>query len=534
MCKKCICLIRVSTLQQDYEAQKKEVVRIARSDGYKNNEIAIVEGKESAIKLKEEQRETISEMKEIINENPSIESVYVFAVDRLARRVSVVISVKDYLLDRGINLVFLNPHKMATMRKDAKTGKMIEDELTALVLMFLAYGAEMEMKLKNIRFEVAKSALKRNGKLYGGTPLYGYIKADDKSIIPDEEKGAADVIRRIFTDYVNKEKSLIVIFHELVQEGVLKSAKPGTGKCRIHKIITNPAYSGRKPLKGENVYPAIVTEELQDAAIAKSHNSRMKPKTTQKTIYYGKGIVRNMATGHIMTGTRNIVAYRDFESRLVVNVNVIDSILWYEAVELKKIDLAKHWEANKSEYQSEIEKNNIKIETINGLLSEIKKRQSLAFRLLMAGKVSEDIYEEQMKEVEADAKKWEKQLAQLNSVNEQYTMMLNNIQEANYNDISVKDVTDDEERKKIIQSVIEEVQVTPQYDKNKSLKIQIIRMPFLKNPHEDSEYYIYWVRGGVIHLEWHNPEKCTVKDISRFYTKRLKKYKYATGTKKNE
>lgn len=532
MCKKCICLIRVSTLQQDFEAQKKEVVRVAKADGYKDSEIAIVEGKESAIKLKEEQRETISEMKEIINENPSIESVYVFAVDRLARRVSVVISVKDYLLDKGINLVFLNPHKMATMRKDTKTGKMVEDELTALVLMFLAYGAEMEMKLKNIRFEVAKSALKRNGKLYGGIPLYGYVKAEDKSIIPDEDNGTANVVRRIFTDYVNKEKSLIVIFNELVQEGIFKSAKPGTGKCRIHKIIINPAYSGRKPIKGENVYPAIVSEELQDAAIIKCHDSRMKPKTTQKTVYYGKGIVRNMATGHIMTGTRNIIAYRDFESRLVVNVNVIDSILWYEAVELKKIDLAYHWEANKKGYQSEIEKNSIKIETINGLLSEIKSRQSLAFRLLMQGKVSEDVYDEQMKEVETDAKKWEKQLAQLNSINEQYTMMLNNIQETNYNDISVKDVTDDEERKKIIQSVIEEVQVTPLYDKNKSLKIQIVRIPLLKNPHEDSEYYIYWVRGGVVHLEWHQPLKGRIVDISHSYTKRLKKYKYSQGIAK--
>ena len=149
----------MSTLQQDFEAQRKEVVRVAKADGYKDSEIAIVEGKESAIKLKEEQRETISEMKEIINENPSIESVYVFAVDRLARRVSVVISVKDYLLDKGINLVFLNPHKMATMRKDTKTGKMVEDELTALVLMFLAYGAEMEMKLKNIRFEVVEKTV---------------------------------------------------------------------------------------------------------------------------------------------------------------------------------------------------------------------------------------------------------------------------------------------------------------------------------------------------------------------------------------
>ena len=148
MCKKCICLCRVSTLQQDLEAQREKVVNAAIADGYCNDEIAVIEKKESAIKLSEEERQSLNEMKEIIKDNPSIESVYVFAIDRLARKVSIVLSVKDYLTERGINLVFLNPHKMGTLPKDETTGKLIEDELTSMLLMFLSYGAEMEMKIK--------------------------------------------------------------------------------------------------------------------------------------------------------------------------------------------------------------------------------------------------------------------------------------------------------------------------------------------------------------------------------------------------
>ena len=91
MSKKCICLVRVSTEQQKLEGQKEKVISAAISDGYKLEEIAVVEGKESAIKLQEEERETLNEMKNIIAQYPTIESVYVFAIDRLARKVSIIL-----------------------------------------------------------------------------------------------------------------------------------------------------------------------------------------------------------------------------------------------------------------------------------------------------------------------------------------------------------------------------------------------------------------------------------------------------------
>ena len=70
--KKCICFCRVSTQLQSLDEQKETVIANAIADGYKRDEIAIVEGKESAIKLKEEERQTIAEMKKIISENPSM------------------------------------------------------------------------------------------------------------------------------------------------------------------------------------------------------------------------------------------------------------------------------------------------------------------------------------------------------------------------------------------------------------------------------------------------------------------------------
>ena len=66
MCKKCICLIRVSTLSQDTTPQREKVVATAIADGYTNDEIEVIEKKESAIKLKKNEREGLREMEEII------------------------------------------------------------------------------------------------------------------------------------------------------------------------------------------------------------------------------------------------------------------------------------------------------------------------------------------------------------------------------------------------------------------------------------------------------------------------------------
>jgi hypothetical protein len=53
--KKCLCFLRVSSLKQDLTAQKEAVVSAAKKE-YKDSEIIVVQGKESAIKLDEMER----------------------------------------------------------------------------------------------------------------------------------------------------------------------------------------------------------------------------------------------------------------------------------------------------------------------------------------------------------------------------------------------------------------------------------------------------------------------------------------------
>lgn len=69
---KAIILSRVSSEHQTLEQQTETVLKEVRRDGYTDDNIIIIEDKESAIKLSEEERNGLNKMKEYIKNDPSI------------------------------------------------------------------------------------------------------------------------------------------------------------------------------------------------------------------------------------------------------------------------------------------------------------------------------------------------------------------------------------------------------------------------------------------------------------------------------
>ena len=63
---KAILLIRVSTGAQDLIQQREKVVDAAKRDGFNENDIILIEDKESAVKLSEEERNGLNRLKEFI------------------------------------------------------------------------------------------------------------------------------------------------------------------------------------------------------------------------------------------------------------------------------------------------------------------------------------------------------------------------------------------------------------------------------------------------------------------------------------
>ena len=297
--KKVICFARVSTIQQNLDAQLEAVKNAAISDRYTEDEILIVQGKESAIKLDEEQRQTLNEVKELVANNPTIETIYYFAVDRLARRMSIIMNVVEWAIENKINLVFLHPHRMSTFRIN-EAGVKVEDEVTKLLLAMLSYGAEMEMKVKKARFATAKAAMKLQGKLPQGKPIKGYYLDDKRNILvhPEESKH----IINLFNDYLDdrNNESLQSLHDKYVVKGFFEPSKSNyrnSGATRIYNVLKDCSYCGReKELKKKYPdgtyrtsyikYPAIISEGLFDAVQLKLQNRQHQPKKLLEHIYY--------------------------------------------------------------------------------------------------------------------------------------------------------------------------------------------------------------------------------------------------------
>lgn len=447
--KKVICFARVSTIVQDLQPQLDAVKRQIIADNYEESEIVVVKGKESAIKLKEEQRETLNEMKQLIEKYPTIEAVYFFAVDRLARRMSVVMSIKEWADEHKICLVFMNPQFIRTLNKNNK-GELVADEFATLILAMLSYGAAMEMKVKQERFKASKESLKAAGKVWVGKPMYGYYKDKDKTIQVKEEE--ASIIRELYNEYLNTSISLKLLYEDYFAKGKLKKIKGGA--ARLQHLFEEFGYSGRN----EKIkYPAIITPEIQDAVIEKMKLNKSQPKNTQRNVFLAKGILYDSATNHTMTGSGNRGVYRTHVGKLeVVNINAVDSILWFCAIRYKSFQLANKQIDLSEEYKKEISSSEAKIATLTQMLETNSKNQKKALEKLFAGKVSEEAYNLAADELIQEEKKLETSIiqAQNNIAKLKKLLEVDTIQSLVDKQSNLEKITNDTQRQEIIKDTI--------------------------------------------------------------------------------
>ena len=139
--RRAIVLSRVSTLQQDLRQQTEEILREVYKDGYKKEEVIVIEDKESAIKLSEEERRGLNKLKEHIRTDPTITAVYIYELSRLSRRQLVLFSIRDFLIEHNIQLIYLKPY----FRLLEPDGKM--SQTGSLMFSIFSSMSESEMAL---------------------------------------------------------------------------------------------------------------------------------------------------------------------------------------------------------------------------------------------------------------------------------------------------------------------------------------------------------------------------------------------------
>ena len=189
---KCIIFSRVSTEQQSTDEQTARLQALAYRHGYQDSQQILIEYKESGIRLKEEERLGLTDMKQMIESDPDINCVFAFEISRIARTKKVLFSIEEFLIEHKVQLV-IEEQNIRLLNDDGSINDNAEFAFT-----IYAQFAESEMRLKQERFKNGRERSKKLGRWHGGRCLLGF-KVVDKKLVPDES--VAYIIRRVFELY---------------------------------------------------------------------------------------------------------------------------------------------------------------------------------------------------------------------------------------------------------------------------------------------------------------------------------------------
>lgn len=377
---KCILFSRVSTEHQKLDSQTQVLHDEALRNGYKEDDLILIECKESAIMLDEDERIGLTQLKNEIFNDDTINCVICYEVSRISRKPKVVFSIRDFLIDRKIQLIVIKPYMQ--MLKDG----VMSPEANMMFGLFASLS-EIEMSTKKDRMMRGRKYKMQQGYYGGGWLAFGYMKdANDKIIIdPDEAK----IVRKIYNMY-ERGMSASTIAKELIELGELPQITQDAGQQFVTKTIQREQYVGTG--KGNNyTYPQIISQEQYDRCKAIRAN-KSKPRTGTSVQYYGHGIVYN-ELGRLLTPSKANNVYTSYhidkKHTVSINLNMLDSIIWHVAKSHVGAAYIENGINNKKDYvdrkHDEIIK---KIEAIDKKIEILSKRIDHIEDMMMDGYVS--------------------------------------------------------------------------------------------------------------------------------------------------
>ena len=372
--KRVIVLSRVSTSGQDLTQQTDEVLREVYKDGYTDKNIIIIEDTESAIKLSEEERHGLNKMKDHINKNKSIECVYIYELSRLSRRQLVLFSIRDFLVERKIQLICLKPY----FRLLELNGEM--SQTGSLMFSLFSSLSESEMMLKQERMMRGRRRNKELGKSIGGRKPFGYNVDKEKRYVINPIESS--IVKRIFTDYGYGNKSMREIATELKEEGYFPNNHINTVRLKVQVILNRATYMGEFP------YPRIISPELFSIVQQNIEYSSENRITHTKEPFLFKGLVCDARTGYVLSTNGAIDTYfsKHHTGAAIRRIN-IDPLAWehskmmYERYVMNKDKLLKQIKAS---YQTTAQK----IAVIDGEIKDIAIKMERVEESYILGRIS--------------------------------------------------------------------------------------------------------------------------------------------------
>lgn len=506
---KVILFSRVSTISQDLVQQNNELYAEATRNGYSKKDIILIEQKESAIKLDEDERIGIQKLKQSI-EAGGVNCVIIYEISRLSRRPKILYSIRDYLIEHNVNLICMKPY----MRLLDSDGKMSQ---TANILFSLFSSlSESEMMIKKERMMRGRIAKRELGKFIGGNVLFGYTwdKETDKIYIDENER---DAVIEIFTRYANGE-SKRQIAKDMVNRGRLRYTEYSTACVMLGKILLRSEYAG---IKGTTYdYPPIISQELFYKVRQVAEN-RNKYRIRIQGLYFLQGIIRWNFNNMLMSPFKGGVQYKAWDentnSGIMINMDYVDSVVWHFVLQYKKrlqgpekvrlvnsilSSMTKNLERQRTaiERHKEIEST---IERINVRIVKGKMSESQGDNLI-------EEHQEQLKELDNVMNRCKEDIEQLNK---QLLMIKDHTED--YSNLT------DEQKNKIIRDCVKKV-IISEDDTYKGKYIEIYMM-------DDSKHLVHMTKTGnnfntAVVIKGVEKELKGFKLIKRFIRKDYRKH----------
>lgn len=419
--KKVIILARASTTRQEIDSQKNELFVAIEKDGYTREDAIEIGGVgHSARKLNEAYLKDMDEVKDALTNIPTIEAMYVWAVDRMVRTEKIFYEIKDILRDKKIQLVILNPSLKLFKYVD---GKMEMDSGVELSLSVLVTMAKQEMEQKDARFKRARKRNDELGKYNGGYVAYGYMVKDGYVVINEEE---AKIVRLIFNELASGKYSCDGLARELQDRGIMFKGKKMLFS-NVRGILKNKIYCGEQITKAGAVrnVPQIVSKELYDKARAAiSANNPTKTNSTTNRYCFGLRLIKCPYCGcHFSVAAKLYQCHNHnrnyYDSRqgfekcpngISIGAANLDRLLWYAAATVHFEYLKQLTSERDEEIDGKVEILNQKIQHLQSeidSLSDKRKRINIVF---MDGGISDSERDDRLSKLLKDNEKFAVQI----------------------------------------------------------------------------------------------------------------------------
>lgn len=473
---KCILLVRVSTeskkQQESIKEQEKEIYDLAISDGYKEEDIIPICTQESGLKRfyaktedeKNEieiKRQGLQLMENIIKNDATINCVYAWEISRISRREKVLYDELEFLTDRKIQLIIKSPYIKLLL----PNGEIDVNAKMAFAIFATLAASEMTNKLA--RFKRTKEAKRAEGKFVGGFIPFGYsVDKETKKFIINEEE--AEIVKFIFNEYLNGKYSVYGLADELQARGIIDYDKRGSAKTFVSIVLHNYAYAGLPPTQrinnrktSGNIYPAIVTKEMIDAAVQKAEAAITRPKSATKNIYYAKGLIKCAKCGRNYVSRKTSAIYHCGSevnkcTNPQISINLMDSLLWYVAIILKSWQMLHKSEEDETNYKQELNINNQKITKIESDIKTVEDGYDIIYELVKRKRITLDKYEADAAKLDKEKEYLLQEKNKLINKNFEIERVLSNYNNKSIVDVdSISQIEDDTTRFNIIHEVIE-------------------------------------------------------------------------------